>query len=231
MNENEQRDFWNNKYPQTTIRYRGRAVPDRDSKGRSVLVPYDLDVRRFISADNAILQDWLQDEFHEMAHLVYGRFGIGELLERVQSRVIGDIIYLTDDISWGSPEFWQLPEETLARGKGDCEDGAILICSLCLNAGVPAYMVRVAGGLVRVGQGAAEGGHGWCSVLDTVRQKHVVVDWCYLPEVKSSMKDRTTLDDREEYRLTWFSFNHEHAWSHKDAPLIEGRLKEVEDLV
>jgi transglutaminase-like putative cysteine protease len=58
-------------------------------------------------------------------------------------------------------EFWQLPRETIAWGSGDCEDQAILLCTMMRIAGVPASDVRVCLGLMYVG-GVIVGGHAWC---------------------------------------------------------------------
>jgi transglutaminase-like putative cysteine protease len=55
-------------------------------------------------------------------------------------------------------EFWQLPRETIEWGKGDCEDQAILLCTLMRAIGVPASDVRVVVGLVSLGGGTA---HAW----------------------------------------------------------------------
>jgi len=46
-------------------------------------------------------------------------------------------------------------------GKGDCEDGAFLVHSLLLHAGVPYDRIGTYGGLVESGEGAATGGHAW----------------------------------------------------------------------
>lgn len=49
-------------------------------------------------------------------------------------------------------DFWQLPAETLARKKGDCEDLAILLASLMIGTGISPYCVRtVIGGFNRSG--------------------------------------------------------------------------------
>ena len=55
-------------------------------------------------------------------------------------------------------EFWQLPRETIEWGKGDCEDQAILLCTLVRAIGIPASDVRIVVGLVSLGGGTA---HAW----------------------------------------------------------------------
>ncbi len=58
-------------------------------------------------------------------------------------------------------DFWQYPKETIEWKKGDCEDQAILLCTMMRAAGVPASDVRVAVGLLYIG-GEVFGGHAWC---------------------------------------------------------------------
>jgi len=55
-------------------------------------------------------------------------------------------------------EFWQFPFETIDHGLGDCEDTAILLCSLLRNP--------LSADEVHVGVGTYAGyGHGWVSLL------------------------------------------------------------------
>jgi len=58
-------------------------------------------------------------------------------------------------------DFWQLPRETIEWRKGDCEDQAILLCTMMRIAGVPASDVQVVLGLLHV-NGTPAGGHAWC---------------------------------------------------------------------
>ena len=46
-----------------------------------------------------------------------------------------NIDYRYDSEAHGTPEYWQLPTETLQLGTGDCEDYAILLCTLYRAAG------------------------------------------------------------------------------------------------
>jgi hypothetical protein len=56
-------------------------------------------------------------------------------------------------------DFWQLPRETIEWGKGDCEDLAILMCTLLRAEGVGASHVRIVLGAVDFGGG--QSGHAW----------------------------------------------------------------------
>jgi transglutaminase-like putative cysteine protease len=57
-------------------------------------------------------------------------------------------------------EYWQYPEETLAKRTGDCEDMAILMTSMLRAGGVPADKVYVALG------SDGENNHAWVIVDD-----------------------------------------------------------------
>ncbi len=45
--------------------------------------------------------------------------------------------YVPDENAHGCKDYWQLPRETLELRRGDCEDFAVLLCSLLRAAGVP----------------------------------------------------------------------------------------------
>lgn len=57
------------------------------------------------------------------------------------------VSYKSDQNVHGVRDYWQLPSETLQLGSGDCEDFAILLCSLLRANGVPAEQVYVAVGV------------------------------------------------------------------------------------
>jgi transglutaminase-like putative cysteine protease len=52
------------------------------------------------------------------------------------------------DYSLGSDEVWLYPSQTISLGRGDCEDFAILLCSLIRAVGIPASEVRVVAGTI-----------------------------------------------------------------------------------
>lgn len=59
------------------------------------------------------------------------------------------VSYKSDQNVHGAIDYWQLPSETLKLGTGDCEDFAILLCSLLRANGVPSDQVYVAIGVTQ----------------------------------------------------------------------------------
>lgn len=69
-----------------------------------------------------------------------GADGMARLRE-AYNYVTANIKYVTDKQQWGYPEVWAMPDETLKRGLGDCEDTSFLLCSLLLALGINARVV------------------------------------------------------------------------------------------
>jgi len=67
------------------------------------------------------------------------------------------ITYKYDSDVHGVEDYWQLPKETLQLRTGDCEDSAILLCSLLRAAGYSSNDVYVV-----VGESDGKG-HAWVS--------------------------------------------------------------------
>ncbi len=69
---------------------------------------------------------------------------------------VGRLPYKSDKSSWPyASDYWQLPNETIRRGEGDCEDHAFLLSSLLLCSNYTARVVL--GGVCNGGWG----GHAW----------------------------------------------------------------------
>ncbi|MDP6627693.1 MAG: transglutaminase-like cysteine peptidase [Methanopyri archaeon] len=64
-------------------------------------------------------------------------------LERAMLYVNNRITYVSDLDNFGKRDYWQYPRETLASGKGDCEDMALLLASLLMEAGIKGVRVVV----------------------------------------------------------------------------------------
>jgi len=113
--------------------------------------------------------------------------------------VVRFLDYVGDEEASDCPEFWQFPFETLQSGIGDCEDGAILMASLMIQAGIPAYRVKVCAGYVQESPTAPQGGH--C--------------YCYKPLAKNGGYNGC-------YQELWFTFNNEYSWN-QDSLEVDAR--------
>ena len=71
--------------------------------------------------------------------------GLGEreLLARVNQWVNREIAYVGDDRNYRQRDFWATAEQTIARGKGDCEDFAILKMQMLRAAGIEAERMKL----------------------------------------------------------------------------------------
>jgi hypothetical protein len=67
--------------------------------------------------------------------------------ETLRDWVSRHVSYKSDQNVHGVSEYWQLPSETLRLRTGDCEDFAILLCSLLRAYGISADQVYVAAGV------------------------------------------------------------------------------------
>lgn len=127
----------------------------------------------------------------------------------VTAHLLADIVF--DEIAYRlrRGDAWQLPEETLALGEGDCEDRATLLASALVAAGISPYNVRVALGTVSISR---RGGkpklrdHAWVVYRDERGY------WVLLepppPDSASSQHHDTELCYRPDY-----VFNGDHQWS------------------
>lgn len=91
----------------------------------------------------------------------------------IRDWVGNNIEYEYDSNQFGKTEYWLLPWETIAKGKGDCEDQAILLCSLLRADGWDSDEVYVVCGLVN----NWEAGHAWvCLKLTEVLGKELWIN-------------------------------------------------------
>jgi len=114
--------------------------------------------------------------------------------------------YVSDDKQYRTPEYWAMPMETISSMKGDCEDGAFLIHSLMLNAGIPWDQIKTYGGEVYAGVNAPTGGHGWTVYKRETDDEWVVLDWCYYANDKP-IDERTPMREDLRYIDDWFYIN------------------------
>lgn len=130
-----------------------------------------------------------------------------EKVYKIEQWVIENIKYTLDIHNYGMTEYWATPSLTLLRETGDCEDGAFLIHSLALHAGVPIDQLRTYGGFVEIEEGIPMlGGHGWTAYRRESDDEWVEVDWCYYP-TDSPLAERTPMRHDTKYFDDFFYFN------------------------
>lgn len=130
---------------------------------------------------------------------VSAALGERELLQRVNQWVNRRIAYVNDDRNYGTRDHWATADQTLARGKGDCEDFAILKMHMLRAAGVDASRMK----LVLLRDLAANADHAFL-LVDT-RDGKLVLD---------NMTDRVYGDREAASVRPVLSFSENRRWVH-----------------
>lgn len=193
-------DFKNKFLPQQII-YRGRHIKSKNND-----VQLNIDVRNFIQYNDAYITN-----FAEAAGAISGT--IDHRAHRIQQAICSYLTYTNDTANEGFTEFWQYPSETLALKYGDCEDGAILMATTMIAAGIPINRVRVFAGLVKTYDPQRPwGGHAYVVYLRDTNMTPVVLDWSYKPDPNVSIADKPSVYQNTDYGDVWFSFNNIQSW-------------------
>jgi hypothetical protein len=101
------------------------------------------DVIRYVTPDMLELKTATNSILSAQWRWAYSDF------DALREWVAKQISYKNDQAVYGVSDYWQLPIETLERGAGDCEDHAILLCSMLRASGVPPDEVYVAIGNIK----------------------------------------------------------------------------------
>ncbi|MBW1921897.1 MAG: transglutaminase domain-containing protein [Deltaproteobacteria bacterium] len=116
----------------------------------------------------------------------------------IEQWVQDNITYVSDLENYSTPELWTYPTVTLERRSGDCEDGAFLLHSLALHAGVPSDRLRTYGGIVWADDlGLSTAGHAWTAYRRELDDQWIILDWCYWAQ-NTPIAERTPM--REDYK-------------------------------
>ncbi|MFX0000120.1 MAG: DUF4332 domain-containing protein [Candidatus Hodarchaeota archaeon] len=217
--------YWNSKWETAPIIYTGRALRAEEYKKQ-----IDVDVKVFIKKNDAIL-------WHVITQVGLRKETPNETAFAIQDFVCNFLKYKYDDLTAEVPEFWLFPFESIQAEIGDCEDGAILIAALLINAGIPSWRVKVAAAEVLADPVFAPsdtevGGHAYCLYLadrpESERKlEWVILDWCYLqdPEVPVEKKPLARNGGTEgAYKGVLFTFNDEFSWAQSALEVKEGRI-------
>ncbi len=218
-------EYWNDKWKKAPIIYTGRAL-----RGASYHKQIDVDVKAFLKRNDAIL-------WHVITQLGLRKDTPNVTALAIQSFVCNFLKYKYDDLASECPEFWLFPFESIQSEIGDCEDGAILIASLLINAGVPSWRVKVCAAQVMADPVFAPsdtelGGHAYCIYLADRQESErklewVILDWCYLQDPEVPIEDKPLARDggtEGAYKNIWFTFNNDNSWAQSSFEVKEGRI-------
>jgi predicted transglutaminase-like cysteine proteinase len=139
-------------------------------------------------------------------------------------------IQFVDDIQvWGQTDYWATPLETLAKGKGDCEDFTIAKYFTLRDAGMSNEQLRLIYVKARIGGPASN-----------VTQAHMVLAYYPEPDAEPLILDNLITDIRPASRRPdlqpIFSFNSQGIWASPNASGVPsatgvGRLTRWQDLL
>ena len=220
-------EYWNNKWETAPIIYTGRALRAEVYKKQ-----IDVDVKAFIKKNDAIL-------WHVVTQIGLRKETPNETALAIQNFVCNFLKYKYDDLTAEVPEFWLFPFESIQAEIGDCEDGAILIAGLLINAGIPSWRVKVAAAEVLADPVFAPsdtevGGHAYCLYLadrpESERKlEWVILDWCYLQDPEVPIEEKPLAGDggtEGAYKDVLFTFNDEYSWAQNALEVKEGRISQ-----
>ena len=166
---------------------------------REWIAPVDSQVIRKVIASLALPHTKKPGEFDKRAWAVW-------------KYIAENIEYIADEASQRKVDFWQFPSETLALGKGDCEDCAFLLASLLLTSGISPFCVRVVLGVL-TDKDDRMGGHTW------VIYKHEKGRWVVLESTLDVLPKHWPLADdlaREGAVPRYYPdicLNQQHVWT------------------
>jgi predicted transglutaminase-like cysteine proteinase len=167
------------------------------------------DVRTFIFDKSHVLERYVE-------HFQLRAYTDTDIMYRILMWVIDNLRYTSDEITRKQTEYWQNPEETLCTLTGDCEDGALLIKSMSLAAGVDDWKVKVLAGNV------TGGGHAYCTYIrddDT----QCILDWCYWSN-RLPINERPSVEKESNYKQIWFSFDKTNGYAPKPIEYGAGKV-------
>lgn len=138
------------------------------------------------------------------------------------------IRFAEDQEVWGQSDYWATPMETLAKGRGDCEDYTIAKYFTLINAGIAKEQLRLVYVKARIGGPSS-----------TLQQAHMVLAWYATPAAEPLVLDNLITEIRPAGRRTdlapVFSFNSQGVWQGASGTEPQGggigRLSRWQDLL
>jgi len=196
----EQEEYWNNKRPKQNITYSGRCLPNQTDR------TFETDVRIFFTPYDNQLREIVNKNWTGIGKPIEG--SNDEKALKCLKWVRKNFKYESDKSVTGLSEFWMFPFEALKYGKGDCDDGSILLANLMLCSGIPYYRIRLNCGDVKAG--AKKEGHCFVTYCRETDNQFVVLDWCWYKDIPISQ--RKLHQDEKDYYGCWFSWNQKYAF-------------------
>ena len=158
------------------------------------------------------LANQLEDPSHELKMLAYSLRGKNkatfqeDTIINILKWVLKNIKYLSDIVNFGKVEYWAFAEETIEKGKDDCDGMNALIYILARLAGIDEDQLYCMIGKVKLSSGKL-GGHFWLSFWSTEYDRLVVIDATYYPNT-NQIKDRPKFTLTEAgYQKISYAFN------------------------
>jgi predicted transglutaminase-like cysteine proteinase len=174
------------------IAWPAQAVPVDLERAQAALKKMRADERHFIA--------W-QDLLKQSAELP-----VADKLLRVNEFFNRRIQFESDQLAWGSSDYWATPMETLARGKGDCEDFTIAKYFTLLDLKVPNEQLRLVYVKARIGGPSSN-----------IEQAHMVLAYYPSADAEPVVLDNLITDIRPASRrpdlLPIFSFNRQAVYA------------------
>jgi len=201
VKEDFQADYWDNKWKKSILVYNAKGIGN-------------MDVRNLVYTKSYIIRP-------EVRKIIRGCKTDDEKAIKIFEWVRNNIKYISDKKNLLSKnlavENWQDAETTFLIRQGDCEDGALLTCTMLIIAGIPEYKSKICAGWVQPTKTAAKGGHAYCIYLlketkNTADGVWYALDWCYYPS-KSLNRPHSK---QEYYKDIWWTFNNKNTWAQHD---------------
>lgn len=156
-------------------------------------------IARFGAQAGAAIRDW------QAALTEIRSAGELEKLRFINAYINGRVAFVDDVAAWGVNDYWATPLESLARGRGDCEDYVIAKYFSLRHLGVPVGRLRLTYVKARMG-----------STAGPVTQAHMILAYYPTPDAEPLVLDNLVSDIRPASRrpdlAPVFSFNSEGLW-------------------
>lgn len=150
-------------------------------------------------------------------------------LKKVNEFFNRKVLYTDDQEAWGQSDYWATPMESLARGKGDCEDYVIAKYFTLRNMNVSDTQLRLIYVKARIGGPSSQ-----------IQQAHMILAYYPTADGEPMVLDNLITDIRPASRrndlLPIFSFNGQGVFAGTAAnaalgPGGTGRLTRWQDLL